>query len=226
MKNIREFILEATKYAKEKNINIAKKLYCKGKNFNNISCFAILTSQNPDSKEVSSKDNKKLLSELKNELKRNQLVFIPIKGHYGGNSENSYLIFNIKLDTAKYLAGKFEQTSFFYSYPDNEGNLISEYWEKKDTNAPYDKSTNDYKFINKTVSWENKDNAKDNYTIIGKDFKYSIDPEVFEPIDNKISENLEKINEDNDIVLEWAYNRVGQKASYYRSKIYEGLLEE
>ena len=219
MRNITDLINEASINAKKRNINIAKSLYMKGKTFSNIKCFAILTAQNPNSVETSYAINKKLNKELKNDLKAAHIIFIPIQGHYSGNIENSYLLFNVCIDEIKNLAGKYEQTSFFYSYPSEDGDLISEYWEKTNINEPYNKNKNDYKFINKTTSWKNEKSAKDNYTIIGNDFKYTINPEVFEPIDKKISENLNKINEDHNIILEWICNRIGQKANYYKEII-------
>lgn len=220
MKNIKEYIQEASINAKKRNIDLTKKIYMKGKSFDNIKCFAIITSENPDStKNPDLINNKKLLNDFNKQLKLDHMSFIPVKGHYAGNVENSYIVFNIKLDVAKAYAGKYEQTSFFYCYPDEEGNLISEYYEKENKNKAYDKALNNYKFINKTTSWENIPAAKDNYTIIGHDFKYTIDPKVFEPINNKIQENLKNTSRDADDVMDFVINRVGAAAAYYRSLI-------
>jgi len=220
MKNIKEFINEASINAKKRDLKFAKNLYIKGSKIDNIASFGIITAENPDSHELSSSENNKLMKTFAKKIKTNGYRNVRIDGHFGGNVEHSYIIFNIKLDTLKYYAGLYEQTSFFYSYPTNNG-IMSEYWEKKDTTDKYDNFKNDYKLINKTLSWSNEENADDNFSVIGGDFKYSIDPIVFSNESDDINEGLSKINTNlsHDELIDYVVNGIGEKPTYYRNVI-------
>ena len=55
----------------------------------------------------------------------------------------------------------------------------AEYWEKTHDGEPYDEKENPYKLINKTDVYHNEKDAKDNFSVIGGDFKYTIDTAVF-----------------------------------------------
>ena len=169
------------------------------------------------------------MKQLSNELKRGHYVFVRQDGHYGGNPEHSYIVFNVDVDVIAKLSGKFEQTSFFYCYPDGNGNIVNEYWEKKDTNAPYNSVKNPYVFINKTTKVNNEKDAEDFYSIIDHDYKYSIDASVFSKADDTIAEGINRvktqfnlINESNDYILEIVYNIINHflwrtKTSFFHS---------
>ena len=73
MKNIKEFISEASRNAKNRDVNIIKKIILNGKSYSNIKSFAIFTAQNPDSQKFSNADNKKLYTDLIEKLKNRQL---------------------------------------------------------------------------------------------------------------------------------------------------------
>ena len=232
MRTITDIINEASRNAKHRNLNIAKKMFINGRSFNNIMNFAILSAENPDSTEDTTSNNKKHMKQLSNELKRGHYVFVRQDGHYGGNPEHSYIVFNVDVDVIAKLSGKFEQTSFFYCYPDGNGNIVNEYWEKKDTNAPYNSIKNPYVFINKTTKVNNEKDATDFYSIIDHDYKYSIDASVFSKADDTIAEGINRvktqfnlINESNDYILDIVYNKTGMKAGAYRKVMFESITE-
>ena len=230
MKTITEIINEASQNAKVRNLNIAKKMFINGKRYNNIMNFAIISAENPDSTEDTRANNKKNMKSLSNLLKRDHYVFVRQDGHFGGNPEHSYIVFNIKQEAAAKITGKFEQTSFFYCYPDGKGNITNEYWEKKDTKAPYNSVKNPYEFINKTTKVHNEKDADDFYSVIDNDYKYSIDCEVFAKANDKLEEGLNKlrsqfnlVNESNDDLLDYIYNKTGMKAGAYKKVVFENI---
>jgi hypothetical protein len=230
MRTITDIINEASRNAKRRNIDIAKKMFINGHSYNNIMNFAIISAENPDSTEDTVANNKKYMKSLSNLLKRDHYVFVRQDGHFGGNPEHSYIIFNITQEAAAKITGKFEQTSFFYCYPDKEGNLVNEYWEKKDTNAPYNSVKNPYVFINKTTKVNNEKDADDFYSIIDHDYKYSIDPSVFSKVEDKLEEGLNNlrsqfnlVNESNDDLLDYVYNKTGMKAGAYKKVVFENI---
>lgn len=230
MKTITQIIQEASKNAKRRNFDIAKKMFINGRSYNNIMNFAILSAENPDSTEDTVANNKKYMKSLSDILKRDHYVFVRQDGHFGGNPEHSYIIFNITQEAAAKLAGKFEQTSFFYCYPDEKGNMVNEYWQKTDTNAPYNSVKNPYEFINKTSKVHNQKDAEDFYSVIDNDYKYSIDCEVFDKANDKLEEGLNNlrsefnlVNESNDDLLDYIYNKTGMKAGAYKKVVFENI---
>ena len=130
MKNLFDVITETSRNEKQRNLDISKKMFINGKSYNNIMSFAILSAENPDSKEDTAANNKKHMKKLSDLLKRDHYTFVRQDGHFEGNVEHSYIIFNITAEATAKLAGKFEQTSFFYCYPDGNGNMVNEYWAK------------------------------------------------------------------------------------------------
>lgn len=232
MKPLFEIISEASKNEKRRNLDISKKMFINGKSYNNIMCFAILSAENPDSRsDISTADNKKFMKDLSNLLKRDHYTFVRQDGHYEGNIEHSYIIFNITQEVAARLAGRYQQTSFFYCYPDDNGNIVNEYWEKQDRTQPYNSVKNPYIFINKTTKVHNEKDAEDFYSIIDKDYKYSIDTSVFikanaalqESIDN-LRQEFNLIEESNDELLDCIYNKADIKNRTFRHITLKGII--
>lgn len=225
MKQLINYINEASRNEKRKNAKAIEKMFLNGKKYNAISSFGILTANNMDSQQQTSSENKKQNSELIKYLKSNHYVVVPSRGYFAGNTENSFVVFNIELDVLKKLAGRFEQTSFFYCYPESN-KLICEYWEKENTDQKYSKTKNDYVFINKTDKWTNGDD--DCYTAVGKDFRFALDASVFDKVNESILNNIKSLceskgfayNENNiDNIFEWANFRVGYKAMTYKKYV-------
>ena len=230
MKPLFEIISESSRNAKQRNLDISKKMLINGKSYNNIMCFAILSAENPDSKEDTAANNKKYMKKLSDLLKRDHYTFVRQDGHFEGNVEHSYIIFNITVEATAKLAGKFEQTSFFYCYPDGNGNMVNEYWAKQDTKQPYNSVKNPYIFINKTTKVNNEKDAEDFYSIIDKDYKYSIDPSVFVKVDTALRESIENLKEEfnlieesNDELLDCIYNKADIKNRTFRHIILKGI---
>lgn len=230
MKTITQIIQEASRNAKRRNFDIAKKMFINGRSYNNIMNFAIISAENPDSDIDTNANNKKHMKQLSDMLKRDHYVFVRQDGHFGGNPEHSYIVFNITQEAAAKITGKFEQTSFFYCYPDGEGNIVNEYWAKKDTTAPYNSVKNPYVFINKTTKVHNEKDAEDFYSVINNDYKYSIDCEVFVKANDKLEEGLNNlrsqfnlVNESNDDLLDYVYNKTGMKAGAYKKIVFGNI---
>lgn len=230
MKPLFDIISEASRNEKRRNLDISKKMFINGKSYNNIMCFAILSAENPDSKEDTAANNKKHMKKLSDLLKRDHYTFVRQDGHFEGNVEHSYIIFNITTEATAKLAGMFEQTSFFYCYPDGNGNMVNEYWSKQDTEQPYNSVKNPYIFINKTTKVNNEKDAEDYYSIIDKDYKYSIDPSVFVKVDSALHESIESlrsefnlIEESNDEILNCIYNKADIKNRTFRHITLKGV---
>lgn len=192
MKSISQFINERKE--RGKRIATAKNMIIGGKEFSSVKTFGIVTSENPDSQNLSNAQNRFYRRELQNILKRSKLNYTMQGGNFGGNKETSYIIFNPSFETMKYIAGEFEQTSFFYCYVTDDG-VKYEYYEKEDTDSPYDDNRNDYVMKDSTSKITMKSDANDNYSFIGKDFKYSIDLSIFEDFDNRMTELITEMAE-------------------------------
>lgn len=231
-----EYINEFTRHEKHRLVKNAIGTFM-GKN-GGIKNFTILTSENPDSKELSHKENRELFADLKKSLKSGRYVWVEQKGHFRGNDEHSLYILNMPLDSngypsvSAYYAGKYEQTSFIYGTV-IDGELHSFYYEKKDPTAKYDKAKNPYVLIEETVGVNNASNAEE-YSVIGKNFKYTLPLKIFEDVSEqivqKIKNAVERINEKKgidmtfDSLMYTVTECVGQ-VGYLHGVVYGELLD-
>lgn len=195
---IEEVVNEVSINAKKRNIDNIRGAFEKGKSgYNAIKTFAVFTAENPDSQYAGAANNRRFNKSLVADLKNGGYIVVPAKGKFG-NTEHSFMVLNIDLDTCKYLCGKYQQTSFVYHILEN-GQVISEYWEKADTNAPYHPQSNDYVKKDSEVKYTDKSNADDFYTSVGgnvgREFKYSIPFSIFNEMNERINENLQMIVE-------------------------------
>lgn len=228
MKNKIERIDEFTRHEKKRFVKNAIGTFL-GKN-GGIKNFTVLTSENPDSRQITVKDNRKLFADLKKSLKSGRYVWVEQTGHFGGNDEHSLYILNMPLDangypaTSAYYAGKYEQTSFIYGTV-IDGELHSFYYEKKNIALQYDKNKNPYVLVEETVGINDASNNED-YSVIGKNFKYTVPFKVFGDIGEKIVKNINaavaRINENGncektfDDVLYGVTECVGQDGYIHR----------
>lgn len=229
MKTISEYIQEASINAKNRREQFAKSLFdIDSKNHKLFRTIGIITGENPDSTQQTPQINAKLMNDFKKDLKRNNIVYIPIKGKFGGNTENTLLLINPTVETLIYYAGRFEQTSFFYCTNKN-GKTVAEYWEKQDPTRPFDKKDNPYIKINSTDVFIKLSKDAEEYTIIGDDFKFVIDASVFDRVHESLEQNLNTLCENNQESAEYylymATNMTGQKASICRAKLYGDIVE-
>lgn len=207
--------------AKIRDRNNAINLFKRGTTgYNGIRHFGVITAENPDSMELPKQENTKLLNELKKSLKSGHYIWEEQIGHFGGNVEHSLFVFNISINVLAYYSGKYQQTSFIYGEL-IDGKIHSEYWEKQDITLPYNPKTNPYIKKDSCDEWYDASNEED-YSILGKNFKYTIPFSIFGNVEEQISKNLSDLNESqkNGIL-----NGIGQNAWNYRGIIYKGLLK-
>lgn len=220
---------EASRNEKRRRVKYGTSWFINGKrNLGSISTFGIVSPENPNSSsDTTRSENKKYVNEFKKLMRRFGYVYIPIDGHFEGNKEHSFLIFNITYETLEYIAARFEQTSFFYCYPDTETEVVSEYYEKRKNGVNWDAKENPYEFVNKTTIYHNKKNAEDNFSVIGGKYKYTIDTGVFDKVAEQLDENIETVSAKTDMsradIIDFAMNRVGQKAHYIKMMLREGF---
>lgn len=205
-------------------VNIFKK---QKSGYNGIKTFGIVSAENADSIEQPRNVNKKQMKSFSDSLKSAHYGFVKQKGHFGGNDEYSYFIFNIRLETLMYYAGQYEQTSFFFGQlidSDNGKQVKSSYYEKSNKNAPYDKMNNPYVLIETSTEWLDQSDSSD-YSELGGRFKYIIPLKCFEDVNTQIEQNKKLFEEkDRDSIIDFTMNRVGQTPWLYRGKLYKGLF--
>ena len=196
--------------------------------YNSIKSFGIVSAENADSIERSRNVDKKQMTSLADSLKSAHYGFVKQKGHFGGNDEYSYFVFNIRLETLMYYAGQYEQTSFFFVRlidADDGKQVESSYYEKSDKAAPYDKTNNPYVLIERTTEWLGQRDSSD-YSELGGRFKYIIPLKCFEEVNAQIEQNKKLFEEkDRETIIDFTMNRVGQTPWNYRGKLYKGLME-
>ena len=184
----------------EDSTRIKKAIY--GDITGKIKSFAIITGENPlgvNLKSGNKERNKKLL-DLAKQYKIQE--FDKINGYFGGNTEHSFVFYNISLGETKELAAIFMQRSFFYGkLPDidevslNSGRRnyraeITYYetdYESDDISeiTAIDRSNLDkvkYKFIESYYGAEIVDNKLDFHSSRG-DFSFTIPLKYFESLD-------------------------------------------
>ena len=217
--------------AKKRNEKNVENAFRKGKpGINGIRHIAVFTAQNPDSNASSTSYNKKANRTLSKDLIKAHYPVVPAKGKFGGNVENSFAVINIDVDTVKYYCGLFQQTSFIYSTLINNTTMHSDYYEKSDISKEYDKDNNPYIIKDSADGFIDMSDAQDNFTVIGKSFKYQI---PF-PTMTEISETIEKnfLNESNskwfsgtlEETIDYTIEKIGQPPFIRRGILYKGLL--
>lgn len=73
--------------------------------------WAILTAENPNAQQLSADENAARVAQLKAELEERGIHYQEVKGKYGGNVENSVIVFGVDRWTASALGNKFGQES-------------------------------------------------------------------------------------------------------------------
>lgn len=145
-----------------------------------IRTFAIMTPENPATKELKAVDNNKLVDRFKKTLKAGKIQYIPIEGSYGVK-EHSFMLINIPESTAESLAGTYHQESFFFGEVSKKG--ISEIKFYKTENA--DEKRPVYKVLDRVKGIERIADFDDFYSRHGN-FKFKFNADVF-------NESLEQI---------------------------------
>lgn len=217
---------EFTTHQRIRNIKNAQNVYAKGASgYNGIKCFGVMTAENPDSTEAPRQQNKSFQQSLARELKSSNYVWVWQRGHFGGNDEHSMFIFNISAKALAYYSGKYQQTSFIYGEL-RDGVVHSEYWEKSDINEPYNPKTNPYVKKDESDTYVDASDF-DDYSIIGKRFKYQIPFSIFQEVSESVCNNLSVLDEGNRKgAMRIAIEGVGQNAWRYRGLMNKGIVLE
>lgn len=142
-----------------------------------IKTWAILTPENPLGKLLTPQENNKRLKSFKSALKKLNLTYTPIEGSYGGDKEHSFIVFNLRLKDATYLASTYQQESFFY------GKTKSPVGDRRDTAAEityYETSDggDTYSEIETSRDIETLNDAEDFFSRHG-DFQFKINMKIF-----------------------------------------------
>ena len=200
---------------------------------NNIRTIVVLASVDHDDQQTTNQLNKKARRSLLSIIKSRGYACVPAMENFG-NFERPYAIFNMSLDMAKKMSGKYQQTSFVYSVLNEDGMILSEYYTKQDPTLPYSKQGNDLIKNDECDTWEDTSNADGNFTVIGKEFKYVIPFKTLYAVNEAICENLkrmvsvEKQRGDHSITeeraLEYTINGVGLSSYLWRKEAAKGLL--
>lgn len=96
--------------------------------FDFIKTLVVFTAENHNSTELKRSQNKKQNESLLIALKDAGYEYVPVIGRFHGNPEHHYAVFNMSLEAAKMLCGRFEQTSFVWCQLDGDGGILSQYW--------------------------------------------------------------------------------------------------
>ena len=232
--SVKAALTEASINAKRRNDNNVIGAIKGGKaGYNGIKTIAVFTAQNPDSTSASPTFNRRVNRTLLKALKDSHYACVPVEGHWGGVPERSYAVINISPEAAAWFTGRFQQTSFIYSKV-GDGTVMTDYYEKQDTNAPYDSKTNPYVVKDSAAGYVDMSGADSDFSVVGKKFSYKIDFPTFRSINETISKNFEEElsrgekslfhNRTLDEEIDFTIHRVGQSPSIHRGSLYRGLI--
>ena len=198
-----------------------------------IRTIVVLDSMDPDDQRTINQRNQKARRSPLSIIKSGGYACVPAM-EYFGNFYHPYAIFNMSIDTAKKICGKQQQASFVFSVLNENGMIHSEYYSKQDPTLPYNKQANDYIKKDECDTWEDTSNANGNFTVIGKEFKYSIPYNTLYAVNDAICENLKRMvsvekhhgnhSITEETALEYTINGVGLSPYLWRKATTKGLL--
>ena len=215
------------------NIFWNNKKAMKKSGINNIRTIVVLDSVNPDDLRTINQHNPKARRSPLSIIKSGGYACVPAMENFG-NFYRPYAIFNMSLDLAKKICGKQQQASFLFSVLNKNGMIHSEYYSKQDPTLPYNKQANDYIKNDECDTWEDTSKADGNFTVIGKEFKYTIPYKTLYAINDAICENLKRMvsvekhrgnrSITEESALEYTINGVGLSPYLWRKESTKGLL--
>ena len=153
-----------------------------------------------------------------------------------GNFYRPCAIFNMSVDAAKKICGKYQRTSFVFSVLNEEGVIHSAYYTKQeqDPKLPYSKQANDFTKNDECDTLVDTSNPVGNLMVIGEKFKYGIPYQTLNTVNETICENLTRMvaiekNRGNHSItkeraLEFTINGVGMSPYLWRMATTKGLL--
>jgi hypothetical protein len=205
---------------------------------NYVHTFCIITGQNPMGIEGSNNVNRTNNKKLRKILKAGHYAYVPVKGKYG-NTEDSFIIFNLPLDNAKEIATETSQESFIFGRveDDNAESAVFDLYVIDRSTGKYEyEETKNYhlKGSQTVVDDETGEEREDYYTQVG-DKKFSVDFDYFkegrERFNQIISEQVEKSEKYKNRVERFQEclieeGRTGRSAYMNRSLIYGSLFSK
>ena len=202
-------------------------------NLNGIRAIVVLASVDDDGQQTKNKSSNKARRSLLSIIKSRGYACVPAM-EKNGNFDSPYAIFNMSVDMAKKTCGKYQQTSFVYSVLNEDGMIHSEYYTKQEPTLPYSKMDNDYIKTDECDTWEDTSYADGNFTVIGKEFKYTIPYKTLYAINDAICENLKRMvsvekhrgnhSITEESALEYTIKGVGLSPYLWRKEATKGLL--
>ena len=191
--------------------------------FKAIKAIVVLTAENPKD----TKSNHPLL----NDFKEGGYAYVSALGKLG-HVNRLYAVFNMSVETAKMLCGRYLQTLFVFTQFQENGTIHSENWEKQNAELLYHKNRNDF------VKKEECDviqEADDCLTVHGDHFNYQVPFSVLESVNHLFTANIQRLIEaerkrGNDAInenalLDFAINRVGMPPYLRRRAIIKGFYD-
>lgn len=154
---------------------------------NNIKTFCIISSENPLGRKIDLMENKVLYNNLIELLRNNQYIYFPVKGKYN-NIEHLVMVYNISINDSENIGLKYNQESFIYATVLDDNLVNFSYYQKGET-GNYAKIEDIQKYVDAT---------DDDFTAIGRHFKFRIPFKIFEGQCRKIN-NIIKERCENDI---------------------------
>lgn len=156
-----------------------------------VKTFAIISVENPMSKTFSREENNKRDEKFKEELRGGNYSYNMQKGWYE-RKENSFMVFNISLDSAYYFSQKYAQESFFYCEFDEKGLRFDLYSCAYNGSKERYLETLDYHSIKYKLVESSYEFTTDGeyYTAIGRNFKFSIKMKVFEEVADALTSSI------------------------------------
>ena len=91
--------------------------------------FVIITPENPMGVKASAVDNANFRKKFEDILKTELLYAYPVRGKYG-NTEHSYIVFNMPLELAKRVGSIYDQQSFILGKVIGENEVEYQLWWK------------------------------------------------------------------------------------------------
>lgn len=203
--------------------------------FNGIRTIVVVASDTPDDQWIIKRYNQKTRRSLLSIFKSSGYACAQAMEKFG-NFYRPCAIFNMSVEAAKKICGKYKRTSFVFSVLNEEGVIHSEYYikQEQDPTLPYSKQANDFTKNDECDILVDTSNPDGNLMVIGKKFKYGIPYQTLHSINETICENLKRMvaiekNRGNHSIteeraLEFTINRVGMSPYLWRKATTKGLL--
>jgi len=158
--------------------------------------FVIITPENPMGEQATNADNANSRKRFEDILKTELLYAYPVRGKYG-NTEHSYIVFNMPLELAKRVGEIYDQQSFIFGKVIGENEVEYQLWWKNASKYNKEASFRDKQYYLKETKRGvvRVDDSDLNYTEIGKGFQYNIPFETFEAVefyDNLFDERCQR----------------------------------